>query len=200
MRMSDTPPTRTLDALVIGASAGAVDALLQLLPGLPEGYSLAVLIVVHLPPDSESMLAPLLSSRCQIAVKEAEDKEPIRSGTAYVAPPNYHLLIEPDLTLSLSSEPPVRFSRPSIDVLFESAADAYGNSVAGIVLTGGNSDGALGLRAIEAAGGLAFVQSPATAAHPEMPRAALEACPAARDLSLPELAMVFVAELPALAR
>jgi two-component system chemotaxis response regulator CheB len=194
--MNESPPTRALEAVVIGASAGAVDALLQILPALPGDYPLALLIVVHLPPDTKSTLAPLLASRCQIAVKEAEDKEPIRSATAYVAPPAYHLLIEPDFTLSLSNEPPVHFSRPSIDVLFESAADAYGNSLVGVVLSGGNSDGARGLLAVETAGGLAFVQDPGTAAYSEMPRAALDACPSARSLSLPDLVTVLKRELP----
>lgn len=198
--MSEALPSRTLQAVVIGASAGAVDALLQILPPLPHDYPLALLIVVHLPPDSESALAPLLASRCRITVKEAEDKEPIRPGTAYLAPPNYHLLVEPDLALSLSSEEPVLFSRPSIDVLFESAADAFGDSLAGVVLTGGNADGARGLRTVDAAGGLALVQAPDTAAYPEMPRAALEACPAARSLPLRDLATVVKEELPSVIR
>ncbi len=198
--MSEIPSNRAHKAVVIGASAGAVEALLQILPVLPKDYPLALLIVVHLPPHSESTLASLLASRCKIAVKEAEDKEPIQPGTAYLAPPNYHLLVEPDLTLSLSSDEPVLFSRPSIDVLFESAADAFGNSLAGVVLTGGNADGAHGLKTIVAAGGLPLVQSPETAAYLDMPQAALTACPAARALSLPALASVLKEELPALIR
>jgi len=198
--MSDLTPPRALQAVVIGASAGAVEALLQLLPGLPRDYSLAVLIVVHLPPDSESSLPSLLASRCEIAVKEAEDTEAIRPGVAYFAPPNYHLLVEPDFTLSLSSEEPVHYSRPSIDVLFESAADAYGDSLAGIVLTGGNADGARGLRLISEACGLAVVQRPETAAYSEMPQAALDACPGARTLSLDELTTALREELPCLRR
>ena len=198
--MSEPASTRTLEAVVIGASAGAVDALLNILPALPNGYPLALLIVVHLPPDSKSTLPDLLTSRSQIKVKEAEDKEPILPGTGYLAPPNYHLLVEPDFTLSLSSEDPVLFSRPSIDVLFESAADAFGDALAGVILTGGNSDGARGLRAVDAAGGVALVQSPETAACPEMPRAALDACPAARVLNLGDLTTVLKEELPSLAR
>ena len=185
---------------MIGASAGAVDALLQVLPQLPKGYPLALLIVVHIPPDSKSTLPELLASRSQITVKEAEDKEPILPGTGYVAPPNYHLLVEPDFRLSLSNEEPVLFSRPSIDVLFESAADAYGDSLAGVVLTGGNSDGARGLRAVEAAGGIALVQSPETAACSEMPLAALNACHTARALTLGDLVTVLKEELSSLAR
>lgn len=193
--MSEAPSSGTIQAIVIGASAGAVDALLQILPALPKNYVLPLMIVVHLRPDSESTLAELLASRCQIAVKEAEDKEPIRAGTAYLAPPNYHLLVEPDFRLSLSSDEPVLFSRPSIDVLFESAADAYGSELAGIILTGGNSDGARGLQAIEAAGGLVFVQTPSSAGTSAMPQAALVACPSARQLSLPEIADVLKTEL-----
>ncbi len=194
--MSDAVSIRTFQAVVIGASAGAVEALLQILPELPKDYPLALLIVVHLPPDTESSLASLLASRCRIEIKEAEDKEPIRPGTAYLAPPNYHLLIEPDLTLALSSDEPVLFSRPSIDVLFESAADAFGDALAGIVLTGGNADGAHGLKMIEENGGLVLVQSPEEALHPEMPRAALHASVKARALPLRELAAVLKEELP----
>lgn len=194
--MSDGSSPESVRAVVIGASAGAVDALLQILPPLPQEFPLALLMVVHLPPESDSTLALLLAGRCAIAVKEAEDKEPIRPGVAYLAPPNYHLLVEPDLLLSLSSEEPVLYSRPSIDVLFESAADAFGNSLAGVVLTGANSDGARGLRAVVDAGGIALVQEPAGAEASPMPLAALEACPAARALSLRELAAVLKDELP----
>jgi two-component system chemotaxis response regulator CheB len=177
-------------AVAIGASAGAVEALLRLLPGLPADYSLALLIVVHLPVDAESTLATLLASRCRIAVKEAEDKEPIRPGVAYLAPANYHLLVEPDFHLSLSSDEPVLFSRPSIDVLFESAADAYGSALAGIVLTGANDDGARGLHAICAAGGVGWVQAPAAAQAGKMPQAALDLCPSARPADLAQLATI----------
>lgn len=191
---------RALRAVAIGASAGAVDALLQILPELPKDYPLVLLIVVHLPPDTESSLASLLASRCRIEIKEAEDKEPLRPGVAYLAPPNYHLLIEPDLTLALSTDEPVLFSRPSIDVLLESAADAFGDSLAGVVLTGGNADGARGLKMIEKNGGLALVQSLEEALHPDMPRAALHACVNARALPLRELAAFLKEELPRLLR
>ena len=108
----------------------------------------AVVVVVHLPPDKESLLAGLFAPRCVLAVKEAEDKEPLLPATIYFAPPNYHLLIESDLRLSLSSDEAVRYSRPSIDVLFESAADACGDALTGVILTGSNCDGAIGLRAV----------------------------------------------------
>ena len=180
----DLSPDTTPRAVVIGASAGAVEALLKILPGLPGDYPLPLLIVVHLPPDRDSTLAALLNARCRITVKEAEDKEPIRPGTAYLAPPDYHLLVEPEFLLSLSNEEPVHYSRPSIDVLFQSAADAYGGALAGVILTGANSDGARGLRAVREAGGAAFVQAPEEADADAMPRAALAACADAVALPL----------------
>ena len=186
--MNESFAIQDFQAVAVGASAGAVDALSQLLPFLAKDFPLAILIVVHLPPDKESTLASLLSSRCAIAVKEAEDKESIRPGTAYLAPPNYHLLVEPDFTLSLSVEEPVLFSRPSIDVMFESAADAYGDALIGVIMSGSNSDGARGLRKVEDAGGLPLVQDPADAAFSAMPEAALHACANARPLKLSALA------------
>ena len=192
--MNESFAMQACQAVAVGASAGAVDALSQLLPVFAKDYPLAILIVVHLPPDTESTLASLLSSRCAIAVKEAEDKEAIRPGTAYLAPPNYHLLVEPDFTLSLSVEEPVLFSRPSIDVMFESAADAYGDALVGVILSGSNSDGARGLRKIGDAGGLALVQDPADAAFSAMPQAALDACAKARPLKLSDLASFLAGE------
>lgn len=175
--------TRGAEAVVIGASAGAMEALFAILPRLPARYPLPVMLVVHLPP-TKSLLAELLQSRCQLAVREAEDKEPIRSGTVYVAPPDYHLLVEGDRSLSLSSEEPVHYSRPSIDVLFESASNAYRSGLVGIVLTGASSDGAAGLKAIHDEGGVALVQLPGQAHASIMPQAALDGCPQARALTL----------------
>jgi two-component system chemotaxis response regulator CheB len=106
------------------------------------------MIVVHVPPDRDNMLVPLLKKRCTLDVKEAEDKEPLKPGTVYFAPSDYHLLVEKDRTLALSSDEPVNYSRPAIDVLLESAAEAYGHELAAIVLTGSNHDGAEGLRAV----------------------------------------------------
>lgn len=184
----------TPTAVVIGASAGAVEALAALLPHLPAGYRLPVLVVVHVPPGRPSALVELFRARCRVPVKEAEDKEPITAGTVYFAPPDYHLLVEPDRRLSLSSEEPVHYSRPSIDVLFETAADAYRPELVGVILTGANADGAAGLAAVVAAGGTAAVEDPATAYSPAMPAAALDACPAARVLGLDALA-AFLREL-----
>lgn len=176
------------EAIVIGASAGAVEALSQVLPLLPAQYRLPVMVVVHVPNDKRSALVELFQAKCRIKVREAEDKEPISGGTVYFAPPDYHLLVEQDKTLSLSSDEPVLYSRPSIDVLFESAADAYGPALTGIILTGANQDGADGIRAVAAAGGEAIVQNPETAFAPTMPMAAFEASPGARLMSLGEIA------------
>lgn len=181
--------TSSPQAVVIGASAGALQALSDILPALPENYPLPVMIVVHLPADKESVLAQLLASKCRVAVREAQDKEVLQPATVYIAPPDYHLLVEKDFSLSLSSEEEVLFSRPSIDVLFETAADAYGANVVGVILTGANEDGAKGLQLIGAAGGKAIVQDPSTAQAPTMPRTALEACPEADVLSLDDIAV-----------
>jgi len=175
-------------AVAIGGSAGAVQALLRILPGLPADYPQTVLIVVHVPPDRDNALVPLLASRCAIAVKEAEDKEPTQPGVAYFAPADYHLLVEADGTLSLSSDELVNMSRPAIDVLFESAADAFGPQLTAVVLTGANSDGARGLKAVMAAGGAGVVEDPAGAYATAMPSAALEACGEAKTLNLDAIA------------
>jgi two-component system chemotaxis response regulator CheB len=195
--MNTEPPAA---AVVIGASVGAIEALCSLLPALPAAYPLPVLVVVHIPADKKSALAELFAPRCKVGVKEAEDKEAIGAGMVYFAPADYHLQVEPDFTLSLSSDEPVLFSRPSIDVLFESAADAYGNNVIGVVLTGASTDGAHGLQAIGTAGGMALVQTPETAEGETMPRAALASCPGARSLSLEEIANVLNAEALSLLR
>jgi two-component system chemotaxis response regulator CheB len=183
-----SPRARPAEAVVVGASAGAVEALSAILPELPGDYPLPLLVVVHLPPDRKSVMAELFRARCRVEVREAEDKEPIRGGVVYFAPPDYHLLVEPDRRLSLSSDEPVRYSRPSVDVLFETAVDAYGPGLTGVVLTGANDDGARGLRAIHEAGGTAVVQRPDLAFAPAMPAAALEACPGSRVLTLEEIA------------
>jgi two-component system chemotaxis response regulator CheB len=175
------------EAIVIGTSAGALDALTETLKSLPRDSSLPIMVVAHLPPGRQSLLAELIGARCIMAVREAEDKEPIMAGVVYFAPPDYHLLVETDRRLSLSSDDPVQYSRPSIDVLFESAAEVYEAGLIGVILTGANSDGAHGLRAIVDAGGLALVQRPDLASSAEMPRAALAACPTARAMSLEQL-------------
>lgn len=177
-----------VEAVVIGASAGALDALSTILPALPVGFRLPVIIVVHIPPDKRSVLAELFQAKCRVPVREAEDKEPITAGTVYFAPPDYHLLIEGEKTLALSRDEPVLFSRPSIDVLFETAADAYGPGLIGIVLTGANQDGAEGMRSIIAAGGIALIQDPVGAFAGAMPDAAIKSSPSARVMSLSAIA------------
>jgi two-component system chemotaxis response regulator CheB len=168
-----TPPGFRADAIVVGGSAGAVDALGELLRELPANYALPIIIVVHLPARRTSLLPPLFAARCAVPVREPQDKQPIEPGV-WFAPPDYHLLVEADRTFSLSIDEPVRFSRPSIDVLFESAARAYGEKLLGVVLTGANDDGAAGACAIRRCGGVLAVQSPETAIASEMPRAAIE--------------------------
>jgi two-component system chemotaxis response regulator CheB len=176
------------EAVVIGASAGALEALSVILPALPAGFRLSLIVVVHVPPDKRSVLAELFQARCRIPVREAEDKEPIIDGTVYFAPPDYHLLVEADRSLALSSDEPVLFSRPSIDVLFESAADAYGSALIAIILTGANQDGAKGMKAVAEAGGVALVQNPDDAFASAMPEAAMQMCPGARVMSLDAIA------------
>ncbi|HWO17431.1 MAG TPA: chemotaxis protein CheB [Kofleriaceae bacterium] len=161
-----------IDLIVIGGSAGALEVLLELMPQLPAELLAPIAIVLHQKPTQPSLVPQLLARACSRAVREPEDKEPLARGTVYVAPPNYHMLIERGGTIALSVDEPVHFSRPSIDVLFESAADALGRGVVGLVLSGSNPDGAEGLHRIAAAGGVALVQAPATAAHAVMPEAA----------------------------
>lgn len=178
----------SFQAVVIGASAGALEALSAILPDLPASFPVPILIVVHIPPDRPSALADLFAAKCRMAVKEAEDKEPLLAGTIYFAPPDYHLLVEVDKTVALSSDEQVFFSRPSIDVLFETAADAYQERLIGIVLSGANSDGANGLKAVMGAGGVGLVQNPDTAFAAAMPEAAEKMNPGADAMTLAEIA------------
>ncbi len=174
-------------AVVIGGSAGSVEALTTLLSVLPEQYGIPVIAVVHLPPDSKSLLADILQPHCKLIVQEIEDKTPLLPGHVYLAPPDYHVLPESHNVLSLSAEEEVLFSRPSIDVLFETAADSFDGKVVGVVMTGANEDGARGLKKIIDAGGLGLIQDPATAYAPMMPRAAEAACPTAKLMTLSQI-------------
>lgn len=160
-------------AVVIGASAGGVSALFSVLGALPQGFSLPVLCVLHVPEGRDSQLAEVLQRRLARPVLEAMDKARIENGVVYVAGPGYHLSVERDFSLSLSQEAPVHFSRPAIDFLFESAADAYGPSLLGVLLTGANEDGARGLLYIKQSGGRTIVQDPRDAQVALMPEAAL---------------------------
>lgn len=182
--------TRTpAEAVVIGASAGALEALSIVLPPLSASFGLPIIIVVHVPGDKKSVLSELFQAKCSLNVCEVEDKDPLIGGTVYFAPPDYHVLVEQDKILSLSNDEPVLYSRPSVDVLFESAADAFGPNLVGIILTGASHDGASGLKAVGDAGGVAIVQRPDTAFAAAMPEAALVACPKAQVLSLEEIAL-----------
>lgn len=176
------------EAIVVGASAGALDALSKILPVFPQDYPLPIMIVVHLPPDKKSIMVELLQAKCALPVREAEDKEEVAGGTVYLAPPDYHLQVEQEKYLSLSNEAPILYSRPSVDVLFETAADAYGKRLIGVVLTGASSDGANGLKAIMDAGGKGLVLRPDLAFATAMPVAAIETCPQAEILTLEDIA------------
>jgi two-component system chemotaxis response regulator CheB len=166
-------PVHKPEVVVVGASAGGVEALLGLFEGLPTGYGLPLVVVLHLPDGRPSLLPDLFARRLALRVKEAQDKEALQPGTLYFAAPGYHLCIEADHSFSYSREEPVHFSRPSIDYLFESAADAYGAAVMGILLTGANQDGAAGLYTIKQRGGVTVVQDPQEAQVATMPEAAL---------------------------
>ena len=166
------------DAIVIGTSAGGVEALSLLLPALPPELRASVFVVLHLPRDRPSLLVEIFEHRCTHPIREGEDKEPVEPGTIYFAPPDYHLLVDRGrdqvVRVALSSDDMVHFSRPSIDVLFEAAADLYGSKLLGIVLTGGNEDGAAGLAAVRRRGGVCIVQDPDEAQASYMPEAALK--------------------------
>ncbi len=176
-----------LEAIVIGASTGGVSALMSILGALPAGFGPPLVIVQHQRPDAKDRLARALDGKTAIRVKEADEKESITPGTAYLAPANYHLLIEDDRTFSLSVEEKVNFSRPSIDVLFESAADVYGPGLLGIILTGASIDGSQGLLAVKDGGGLTVVQDPESAEMDMMPLAAIKTADPDYILNLHEI-------------
>jgi two-component system chemotaxis response regulator CheB len=180
-------PLRDIEAAVIGTSAGGIEVLSMLLPALPADCRAAFLIVVHIPRERPSLLPEVFAERCALPVKEAEDKEPVERGTVYFAPPDYHLLVDQGPVLALSSDEPVHFSRPSIDVLFESAADIYGERLLGMILTGASEDGANGLAAVRGARGHTIVQDPRSAAMAMLPEAALGRGPVDCVLSVAEL-------------
>jgi two-component system, chemotaxis family, protein-glutamate methylesterase/glutaminase len=185
------PATRDIDAVAIGASAGGVEVLSALLSALPAGCRASFFIVVHIPRERPSLLSEVFGTRCALPVREAEDKEPVQPGTVYFAPPDYHLLLDRGPAFALSSDEPVHFSRPSIDVLFDSAADIYGERLLGLILTGANQDGAEGLAAVGRAGGRTVVQEPGGAAVPFLPEAALKQGPVDFVLSLTQLQELF---------
>ncbi len=175
------------DVVVIGTSTGGLKALQTVLSGLSAEFPLPIVIVQHRGSGAESGLCEFLNQFSSLPVSEPEDKEPLIAGRAYLAPRDYHLLIA-NRGFALSTDSPVGFARPSIDVLFESAADEFGHRVIGVILTGANRDGARGLAQIKARGGITIVEEPGTAACAEMPDAALAQCKADWILPLPEIA------------
>jgi two-component system chemotaxis response regulator CheB len=175
------------EIIVVGTSWGGLSALNELIAGLPRHFAIPVVAVQHRHRQSGTMLPMLLQDHTALGVYEVEDKAPIIAGNVYIAPPDYHLLIEPGY-FSLSTDEPVRYSRPSIDVTFVSAADTYGAKSVGVVLTGANADGSRGLKRIFDRGGKAFVQSPATAESPTMPTAAIRCVPQAMVMTIEEIA------------
>ena len=179
---------RRVDAIVIGTSAGGIEALSVLLPALRAGLRASILIVLHLPRERPSLLVDIFTPKCAVPVREADDKEPVEPGTVYFAPPDYHLLVDDGPRLALSADEPVNFSRPSIDLLFESAADIYGERLLGIILTGASRDGASGLEAVRRAGGATIVQQPESAQMSLMAEAALERTAVDFVLSLQQIA------------
>jgi two-component system chemotaxis response regulator CheB len=183
---------RRYEAVVMGLSAGGMDALKGFIPALPAEFSLPIAIAQHNSESSDGFLAEYLNQLGPLAVKEAEDKEPLCSGRVYIAPAGYHLLIELDRTFSLSVDPRVNYCCPSIDVLFESAVDAFEESLIGVVMTGANRDGSHGLKTIKERGGCAVVQNPETAETRHMPQAALDATPVDHVVNLEELAPLLV--------
>ena len=191
--MTDAPGVG-YDLVVVGTSWGGLAALRTLVGALPASFRMAVTLVQHRHKDSDHVLRALLQERSPLVVCEVEDKMPLEEGHIYVAPPDYHTLVEPG-HFALSTEAPVRFSRPSIDVTFTSAADAYGHRMVGIVLTGANTDGAIGLRRVSDLGGLAIIQDPATAESSAMPAAAQAAVPRGRVMPLLQIAD-YLATLP----
>ena len=178
---------RQFKALVIGVSTGGVTALKYLLGELPAHFPLPVLIVTHITPESDDGMAVLLNALSSIRVKEADEQEHITPGTVYLAPANYHLLVERDGTLALSIDPPVNYARPSVDVLFESAAEAFGPDLIGVILTGAGSDGSKGLLKIKNCSGVTIVQDPADAEVDSMPQSALQLLQADYVVRLNEL-------------
>lgn len=181
-----------IDAVVIGASAGAIDALSHILPQLPRALPVPIVIVVHLPPRQSSLLSRIFTDRCALTVCEAQDKLALQRGTVYFAPPDYHLLIEAQHTLALSVEEPVNYSRPSIDVLFESAAEVYGARLLALLLSGASRDGARGAAEVRRRGGIVAVQDPKTADSSLMPSAAIELAAPQHIGTLNQLAALIV--------
>jgi len=171
--MAQEKLTRSTPVIAIGGSAGSLDVLFGILSGLRQDLQLVILIILHRKSDGDSMLSELLNGKTNLRVKDAEEKEAILPGHIYLAPPDYHLLIENDETFSFDYSEKVNYSRPSIDISFESAADVFGARLTGILLSGANADGVIGLRAIKRNGGTTIAQHPDSARVPYMPTQAI---------------------------
>ena len=180
------------EAIVIGVSSGGMKALKLLFSLLPKGFKTPIIIVQHMSAHSDNEWIQLLNDTYAVDIKEADEKEKIENGKIYFAPSNYHLLIEKDITFSLTIDERVNYARPSIDVLFESAADAYKNKLIGVILTGSNNDGTVGLKRIKEYGGLTIVQDPETAESAYMPTSAIEAVKPDYILSLQEIIKLLI--------
>jgi len=163
------------EAIVIGVSSGGMTALKFIFSALPADFSIPIIIVQHVSARSDNEWINLLNNNSNLTIREADEKEKIESGNVYIAPANYHLMIEKDKTFLLTIDEYVNFARPSIDVLFESAADAYKNKLIGVILTGSNNDGTKGIKRIKEYGGLAIIQDPETAESSTMPASAIAA-------------------------
>jgi len=175
------------EAIVIGVSSGGMNALKFIFATLPAGFSIPIIIVQHVSPRSDNEWIKVLNENSNLTIKEADEKEKIEQGNIYIAPANYHLLIEEDKTFSLTIDERVNYARPSIDVLFETAAEAYKNKLIGMVLTGSNNDGTSGIKRIKECGGLAIIQDPVTAESSYMPASAIAAIDPDYILSLEEI-------------
>jgi two-component system, chemotaxis family, protein-glutamate methylesterase/glutaminase len=188
-RDNDMISNRRYELLVIGGSAGSLAMVLQVLPFLKKEMNIAVIIIFHRKQsDDDTLIVNMLSSRTEFFVKEADDKDEIVPGTIYIAPSDYHVLIEKNKMLTLDASEKINFSRPSIDVSFESAADVYGSKLACMLLSGANADGVQGLKTAKDLGALIIVQDPASAEMPYMPREAIENVPVDLQLSYTNLA------------
>ena len=183
--------TMRYEAIVIGVSSGGLKALRLIFSALPSGFATPIIVVQHIGPRSENSWIKLLNDSCIIPIKEADEKEKVATGI-YVAPSNYHLLIEKDRTFSLTVDERVNFARPSIDVLFESAAETYKEKLIGIILTGANNDGTKGVKRIKECGGLVIVQNPATAESSYMPASAIAAVQPDHIMELDQIGQLLI--------
>ena len=180
------------EAIVIGVSSGGMNAMKVMFSLLPMGFNTPIIIVQHLGAHSDNQLIELLNDKSNLSIKEADEKEKIENGKVYIAPPNYHLMIERDKTFSLSVDEPVYYARPSIDILFESAAEAYRDKLIGVILTGSNSDGTVGFKKINEYEGLTIAQDPKTAESAYMPASAIAAIKPDYILSLEDIIKLLI--------